>query len=174
MDKIQKYSQNRQFCLGDMFASRIRYIKRIDFLRLYGVEHFDIKELKLHSQMEKHVTGVFYKLINKLNEETYWWYHYRRNALRPVGSNEDTFRLMKQVFQDGEPVIVFQKFKTYESRLATFSEYPVGNQSFKENMAHAGFFYFNVADYVQCFSCGGCLYKWSKTHKPEKKTQSLF
>lgn len=174
MDKIQKNSQNRQICLGNMFASRIRDIKRIDFLRLYGVEHVDIKQLKLPSQMAKHVTGYFRKVINKVNEATYWWYHYRRNALRPIGSNEDTFRLMKQVFQVGEPVIIFQKFKTYESRLATFSEYPVGNQTFKEHMAHAGFFYFNVADYVQCFSCGGCLYKWSKTPKPEERHKAYF
>lgn len=116
----------------------------------------------------------FLKLINKLNEAKCWWYHYRRNALRPIGSSEDTFRLMKQVFQDGEPVIFFQNFKMYESRLATFSEYPVGNQSFKENKAHAGFFYFNVADYVQCFRCGGCLYKWSKTHVPEVRHKAYF
>lgn len=61
MDKIQKYGQKRIICLEGMFASRLRYVKRIDFLRLYGVEHFDIKQLKLHSQMEKHVTGVFFK-----------------------------------------------------------------------------------------------------------------
>lgn len=128
------------------------YVKRINFVRLYGVEQFDLKQFKLHPYMEKQVIGVFKILISKLNEAKWWWYHYRRNGLRPSGSSENSFRIIKNVLQDNEPVLIYPKFKTYESRLMTFNGYPIEESSFREKMAHAGFFYF-LADYVQCFTC---------------------
>ncbi|CAC5410684.1 BIRC2_3 [Mytilus coruscus] len=174
IDIIQKNSQNRHICLESIFARRMKYIKCVRFVRLYGVEQFNLKQLELHSHMEKQVSGVFKILINKLNESKCWWYHYRRNGLRPIGSSEETFRLMKQILQDGEPVIIYPQFATFQSRLTTFSDYPIENKSFKEKMARAGFFYFHVSDYVQCFQCGGCLCKWSNIHDPVLRHKAYF
>ncbi|XP_063436780.1 uncharacterized protein LOC134718217 [Mytilus trossulus] len=172
--RIQEKSQNSQVCLGDIFANRMIYVKRINFVRLYGVEHCNIKQFKLPLHMKNQVKGVFRVIIRKLNEKKKWFYHYKRNSLMSTGSSEEAFRLMKQILQEEEPVTIFPQFKAYESRLKTFSGYPIEGKSFRENMAKAGFFYFNIADYVQCFTCGGCLCKWSNKHDPVLRHKAYF
>lgn len=63
---------------------------------------------------------------------------------------------------------VFPHLTTLSSRLKTFSKWPKDIGIEAETMADAGFFSTELADWVQCFFCGGGLYGWLKGDDPSK------
>lgn len=171
MKTLQNLSHYNHICLHDVVACLFRG-KSFRFLRLYDVDYFDLRDLKLHSNMYNELIQIF-KLIIDMKAKRFW-YHYRRNGFRHEGSSEEAFKLVKQVFLDKKPSVMFHQFLTYESRLATFQTYPIKIKEFRKRLAEAGFFYFDVSDYVQCYHCGGCLRAWKSLEDPMVSHRTNF
>ncbi|GFS17951.1 baculoviral IAP repeat-containing protein 3 [Elysia marginata] len=51
---------------------------------------------------------------------------------------------------------------SYESRLATFSHWPLDNIISREEVAQAGFFYTGDSDCTRCYCCGGGVRNWKR------------
>lgn len=60
----------------------------------------------------------------------------------------------------------FPQFNTDNVRRQTFREWPQGLGLAPETLVAAGFFYTGLADWVQCFHCGGGLFAWRKDDDP--------
>lgn len=58
------------------------------------------------------------------------------------------------------------RFTTYESRLATFTLWPIDLIQTPEMLAHAGFYYEGRGDQVRCFHCDGGLRHWDPHDDP--------
>ncbi|KAJ8922020.1 hypothetical protein NQ315_008659 [Exocentrus adspersus] len=55
---------------------------------------------------------------------------------------------------------------SYESRLATFKNWPRSLKQRPADLAEAGFYYTGVGDHVMCFYCGGGLKDWVESDDP--------
>lgn len=174
MKTLQSLSRYHHIYLYDLAACLFQG-RSFGFLRLYDVSKFDLSDLQLHENMENmynQLKRIFKMIIDMKGKK--WWYHYRRNGLSCTGSSEGAFNLVKQVFLSKKDSMIFQQFKTLESRLRTFQNYPIENKSYREKIAMAGFFYYHVSDYVQCFDCGGCLRAWNSMSDPMKRHKKIF
>lgn len=171
MKTLQSLGRRHHIFLHDVTSCLFRGTS-FKFLRLYDVTNFELSHLKLHKNMYDELNKIFKLIIDMKGEK--WWYHYRRNGLNCKGSSEGAFNLVKQVFLSKKISMIFQQFETYESRLSTFQNYPIENQSYREKLALAGFFYYHVSDYVQCFYCGGCLRAWKSMSDPMDRHKKTF
>lgn len=171
MNKLQSLGRRYHTLLHDVTACLFRG-RSFQFLRLYDVVKFELSHLELNSNMYNELNKIFKMIIDMKGEK--WWYHYRRNGLNCKGTSEGAFNLVKQVFLTKKRSAIFQQFDTKESRLNTFQDYPIENESYREKLAMAGFFYFQVSDYVQCFNCGGCLRAWKSMCDPMKRHKDTF
>lgn len=61
----------------------------------------------------------------------------------------------------------YTQYQTYELRLKTFENWPVGLSQTNTEMASAGFFYSSVGDTVECFHCGVSHKQWLKYEIPK-------
>ncbi|RUS82669.1 hypothetical protein EGW08_009572 [Elysia chlorotica] len=52
------------------------------------------------------------------------------------------------------------EYSDYDTRLATFSTWPLNTGHSPERLARAGFFYTGDADCTRCFCCGGAVRHW--------------
>ncbi|XP_017148642.1 death-associated inhibitor of apoptosis 2 [Drosophila miranda] len=57
-------------------------------------------------------------------------------------------------------------FACVDSRLRTFTDWPIGNIQPPEPLAQAGLFYQNISDQVRCFHCNIGLRSWQKEDEP--------
>ncbi|CAH1181770.1 unnamed protein product [Phyllotreta striolata] len=55
---------------------------------------------------------------------------------------------------------------TYESRLATFQNWPRSMKQRPSDLAEAGFYYTGIGDQTLCFHCGGGLKDWEENDNP--------
>lgn len=62
--------------------------------------------------------------------------------------------------------LAFPQLNTSISRLQTFSRWPQDVGVSPEKLANAGFFSTGLADWVQCFHCGGGLFGWRHGDDP--------
>jgi hypothetical protein len=56
--------------------------------------------------------------------------------------------------------VQFPEYSKYESRLATFIDWPIQLKQKPEELAEAGFYYTGVSDHTRCFLCGHVVGKW--------------
>jgi Inhibitor of Apoptosis domain len=63
--------------------------------------------------------------------------------------------------------------KNPEDRLRTYSKWPLSNPT-PQDLARAGFFYFDVGDQVKCVFCGGIIGQWEENDQPHKEHQKFF
>ncbi|XP_068117217.1 baculoviral IAP repeat-containing protein 1-like [Hyperolius riggenbachi] len=61
-----------------------------------------------------------------------------------------------------------------QSRMKSFSHWPVYALVEPSALAQAGFFFTGIRDTVQCFSCGGCLGNWEEDDDPWKEHAKWF
>ncbi|XP_068117012.1 baculoviral IAP repeat-containing protein 1-like [Hyperolius riggenbachi] len=61
-----------------------------------------------------------------------------------------------------------------QSRMKSFSHWPVYALVDPSGLVQAGFFFTGIRDTVQCFSCGGCLGNWEKDDDPWKEHAKWF
>ncbi|PIO23032.1 hypothetical protein AB205_0041220, partial [Aquarana catesbeiana] len=61
-----------------------------------------------------------------------------------------------------------------QTRLQSFSGYPVYALVEPSALSQAGFFFTGTRDTVQCFSCGGCLGNWEENDDPWKEHAKWF
>lgn len=171
MNKLQNLDEKCHTLLHGM-TSCLFQCKSFKFLRLYDVGKFKLSNLILYEDIYNELNKVFGMIIDMKKEQG--WYHYRRNGLNGKGPSEGAFDLVKNVYLEKKPTLKFRQFLTVESRLQTFQDYPIENKLYRENLAMAGFFYFNISDYVQCFDCGGCLRSWKYTINPMVRHRENF
>ncbi|XP_071546768.1 baculoviral IAP repeat-containing protein 7-like isoform X2 [Panulirus ornatus] len=62
--------------------------------------------------------------------------------------------------------LAFPQFNTPSSRLQTFTRWPQEVGVSPDQLAEAGFFSTGLADWVQCFHCGGGLFGWRQGDDP--------
>lgn len=62
---------------------------------------------------------------------------------------------------------MYAKYETYESRLKSFCDWPIGLNQTDTDMATAGFFYTGFNDKVQCYHCGMEHNRWLKNDVPK-------
>ncbi|KAJ8939446.1 hypothetical protein NQ318_023072 [Aromia moschata] len=61
---------------------------------------------------------------------------------------------------------VYEDKISYESRLATFKNWPKSLKQKPADLAEAGFYYTGVGDQTLCFYCGGGLKDWEENDEP--------
>ncbi|XP_037773279.1 baculoviral IAP repeat-containing protein 7-A-like [Penaeus monodon] len=57
-------------------------------------------------------------------------------------------------------------YKTTQSRLESFLNWPHRHRQKIEALVEAGFYYLGISDHVQCFHCGACLRNWEEDDDP--------
>ncbi|CAC5426677.1 unnamed protein product [Mytilus coruscus] len=163
MKAIQSLGEDQCRCLPAITAWLFRG-RSVRFLRLYDVGKFNLNDLQLNKNMYNQLYKIFEMIIDMKSEKS--WYHYRRNGLTYKGPSEGAFILVKQVFLNKKSSSIFPQFSSYKSRFASFHDYPIEIMSYRKKLAQAGFFYFHMSDYVQCYNCGGCLRDWKDMIDP--------
>ncbi|XP_045615477.1 baculoviral IAP repeat-containing protein 7 [Procambarus clarkii] len=92
-------------------------------------------------------------------------YHaFRLASTRPQQPDSGFHTDAVQVADSGR--LAFPHFNTPSSRLQTFRRWPQDTGVAPEQLVEAGFFSTGLADWVQCFNCGGGLYGWRKGDDP--------
>lgn len=171
MNKFQRLGDHHQNYLFDAIESLVRD-RSFTFLRLYDFNEFSLNEFKANDNIYNLFKKVLQMIID--TQSAKGRYHYRRNGFTCKGSSEEAFLIVLQVYLSKKISVQFPLLSTYESRLETFHDYPIENKSCREKLALAGFFYFHVSDYVQCFHCGGCLRDWMYTFDPMVRHRNTF
>ncbi|XP_057672920.1 death-associated inhibitor of apoptosis 1-like [Diorhabda carinulata] len=85
----------------------------------------------------------------------------------PKTSEEDdkTINLQRLGIQTGKPP-KYPDYITYESRLATFEDWPKSLKQRPADLAEAGFYYSGLGDQTVCYHCGGGLKDWEEDDDP--------
>ncbi|XP_052281864.1 putative inhibitor of apoptosis [Dreissena polymorpha] len=72
--------------------------------------------------------------------------------------------------QQGRPVTTYrakhERFRAFESRLATFTHWPQHLSQRRKELADAGMYYTGVDDHCRCFACDGGLRHWEPGDDP--------
>ncbi|XP_071546581.1 baculoviral IAP repeat-containing protein 7-like isoform X2 [Panulirus ornatus] len=71
-----------------------------------------------------------------------------------------------RMLDSGAGELAFPQFSTPSSRLQTFTRWPQEVGVSPDQLAEAGFFSTGLADWVQCFHCGGGLFGWRQGDDP--------
>lgn len=87
-----------------------------------------------------------------------------RARQRPIQNPTTKTARICDGFDDGP--VHSENYNTYTQRLATFSNFPMGNTVSPQNLAKAGFFFVGFPDRVKCFYCGRCVEHWSYNDDP--------
>lgn len=166
---VKSISQYEPICLYDLITCFVKD-KSISFLRFFVLKHRDLGDFKLHSHMHQQLKEIF-KTYFGMKLDYNCWYHYRRNGFKHRSSFEEYLR---SIFLNKTHSVRYKHFEKEETRLKSFINYPIENIFFKKKLALAGFFYFDVSDYVQCFYCKGCLRAWNITDDPLVRHRENF
>ncbi|CAC5418567.1 BIRC2_3 [Mytilus coruscus] len=154
-------------CLLNLFNS-LFHQKQFKFIRICDIKRFDPEGLQINKQLNSDLFEIFETLRRNVCKQS--WYHYRRNGIRHNESSELSLNPFKQnnakKHEEGRKFICFPKFKTFQSRVDIFEDFPIQVKEFRIKLSRAGFFNLHTSDYVQCFSCGGCIRSWSSDADP--------
>ena len=71
-----------------------------------------------------------------------------------------------QIATDSFVIRDLNNWKTFEERLKSYRHWPIQMNQTARDMAHAGFFYLNRGDLVQCFKCDIRLKGWEGMDTP--------
>lgn len=63
-------------------------------------------------------------------------------------------------------VPVHQEYYSYETRRASFHNWPLNHCQNPDLLAEAGFFYKGLSDECYCFHCGIGIYEWERKDNP--------
>ncbi|KAK7072052.1 hypothetical protein SK128_002759 [Halocaridina rubra] len=100
--------------------------------------------------------GRVYRLLDE--------YHtFRITSTRPVIKNANSQ-------YDASPTeagqLAFPQYNTPSARRQTYKNWPNGLNIQPDSLVEAGFFSVGIADWVQCFHCGGGLFGWREGDNP--------
>ncbi|XP_073535594.1 baculoviral IAP repeat-containing protein 1-like [Phyllobates terribilis] len=73
-----------------------------------------------------------------------------------------------------DPINVKESMENEQTRLQSFTCWPVYASIKPCQLAETGFFFTGTRDNVQCFSCGGCLGNWEENDDPWKEHAKWF
>ncbi|XP_052070722.1 uncharacterized protein LOC127709297 [Mytilus californianus] len=154
-------------CLLNLYNS-LFHQKQFRFIRICDIKRFDLEGLQINKQLNSDLFEIFEILRKNVCKQS--WYHYRRNGIKHNESSELSLNPFKQnnakKREEGRESICFPKFKTFQSRVDTFEDFPIQVKEFRIKLSRAGFFNLHTSDYVQCFSCGGCIRSWNSDADP--------
>lgn len=168
LNTLQSSSQYEPICLFDLVTYFVTD-KSIRILRFYANKQMDFGNFQLHTHMHRQLTEIL-KIYFGMRLDS-CWYHYRRNGF---GQRSNFEEYIRSISLDETPSEIYHHFENHESRINSFTNYPIENKLFRDKLAFAGFFYFNVTDYVQCYNCKGCLRTWKITDDPIKRHRENF
>lgn len=63
--------------------------------------------------------------------------------------------------------------KNPENRIRTYSNWPLTSPT-PQDLARAGFYYFDIGDQVKCAFCGGIIGQWEANDSPQQEHQKFF
>ncbi|KAK7792000.1 hypothetical protein R5R35_004203 [Gryllus longicercus] len=86
------------------------------------------------------------------------------SARENAGNSSETPLEMLGINQARAPA--WTMYATSETRLKSFSSWPVSIKQRPEKLSEAGFFYTGKSDKTVCFHCGGGLKDWEETDDP--------
>lgn len=160
---LLRIGNTQPICILSVFDS-LSHRKQFKYIKICDIKGFDLEKTKITNQLYVDLMDIF-ETLRRRNVCRDSGYHYRRNGIRHTRS-EDMLNPFKRGLQAGVNILCFPKFKTFQSRLNTFENFPIKNEEFHIKLSRAGFFNLHASDYVQCYSCGGCIRSWSSEADP--------
>ncbi|XP_012525108.1 death-associated inhibitor of apoptosis 1 [Monomorium pharaonis] len=139
--------------------------KRMDTCGVYGVKYMPCSGPDDDLQTEKAINSVLVhpEVNDDIEIAVFWDSNTNANFKAKVGD----------VLGSKEPT-----YASYERRLRSFATWPDKMHQRKEDLAAAGFFYFNglfsPSDQTMCFYCGGCLKDWEPKDDPVEEHIKWF
>lgn len=175
MNKLQMIGSSQKILLYDMFTG-LFVSEEIQFIRVTGFDNFNYAKFKGQKDLFDDLVNLYIAFIDffsKNQERGTFWYNYRRHGISHT-ANLAIFPLSKAITCVHLDKQHSPNFSTLESRMDTFQDFPLECAEYRRKLAEAGFFHFGYLDYVQCFSCGGCMRTWALNRNPVTRHSTLF